>query len=109
MNLETLPFQLLSLAAGISGLLLAWKTWWKQARDTSFDDQQKLIETYRVENDRLRADLDRLEDKLVMANKRILEARSAAAVWQQRLTEERKIYGERVDTLEQTLKEERSK
>ena len=82
-----LALLLLNLAGGISGLVLAWKNYRLQARTTIFDDTIQLLDVYRQEIARLRQDNERLDKHNRELQKRVLDARHEAAVWQQRLEE----------------------
>lgn len=105
MNGKEIALLLLSIVSGISGLWLAWRNHRMQAKTTIFDDSIQLIEAYREEIARLREDNERLEHRLTIAQKRILEARHETAVCKQRLAEERRLFDQKLDEIERGLRD----
>jgi len=93
----------LSLVAGLSGLILAWRSYRYKAQSAYVDDLNTIRLALKEENERLAKKVDDLQDRLERAEKRILELQYERECLSERLDLEREAFGKRIAALEEEL------
>lgn len=88
---------LLSLVAGVSGLVLAWRSNRMQTRAQALDDIDQIRQALKEENERLGKQIEHLRKKLEN------ETLKRVAL-EERLEIERRVFSKRIEILEAGLK-----
>ena len=93
----------LSLMAGVSGLVLAWRSYRYKAQSAYVDDLNTVRLALKEENERLAKKVDQLQARLEEAEQRILELQYERECLVERLNLERETFAKRIAALEKEL------